>query len=95
MVSLVLTSSQLLKWLVTLITFDWNNHPGNTAEVGLLLVVVTPMIYNLKVGRVLVDGGAGLNLLSSEVFLLMQIGEHKLVPLMPFYGATDRKMVPL
>ena len=69
MVSPVLTSSQLLKWLVTLITFDWNNQPGNTAEVGLLLVVVTPMIYNLKVGRVLVEGEAGLNLLSSEVFL--------------------------
>jgi hypothetical protein len=26
------------------------------------------MIFNLKVGRVLVDGGAGLNLLSLEVF---------------------------
>jgi hypothetical protein len=46
-------------------------------------------------GRVLVDGGVGLNLHSSEVFHKMQIGKHKLLPSMPFYGVTDGRTVPL
>jgi hypothetical protein len=57
-------SSQLLKWLGTPITFDWNDHLDNTAGVGILPMVVTPTICNLGEGKVLVDGGAGLNLLS-------------------------------
>ena len=88
-------SSQLLKWSGTPITFVRSDHPDNTAGVGLLFVVVTPMICNLRVGRVLVDGGARLNLLSPEVFHKMQIGEHKLLLLMPFYGVTDGNMLPL
>jgi hypothetical protein len=63
--------------------------------VGILFVVVTPTICNLGVGRVLVDGGAGLNLLSLQVFHKMQVGERKLLPSMPFYGVTDGKMIPL
>ena len=42
--------------------------------VGLLPFVVTPTICNIGVGRTLVDGGAGLSLLSPEVFRMMQIG---------------------
>jgi hypothetical protein len=80
---------QLLKWSGTPITFNRNDHPDNTAAVGILPMVVTPTICNLRVGRVLVNGGAGLNLLSPEVFHKMQIGERKLLPLMPFYGVTD------
>jgi hypothetical protein len=53
------------------------------------------MICNLGVGRVLIDGEAGLNLLSPEVFHKMQIEERKLLPSMPFYGVTDGKMIPL
>jgi hypothetical protein len=88
-------SSQLLKWSSTPITFDWNDHLDNTAGVSILPVVVTLTICNLRVGRVLVDGGAGLNLFSLEVFHKMQIGECKLLPSMPFYGVTDGKTIPL
>ncbi|XP_025825153.1 uncharacterized protein LOC112900508 [Panicum hallii] len=65
------------------------------AGVGTLPVVVTPTICNLGVGRVLVNGGAGLNLLSPEMFHKMQIGERKLLPSMPFYGVTDGKTISL
>ena len=41
------------------------------------------------------DGGAGLNLLSLEVFRRMKIGERKLAPLAPFCGVTDGKTIPL
>ena len=57
-----------MKWSDTPITFDQGDHPSNTAGVGLPPVVVTPMICNIGVGRTLVDGEAGLNLLSPEVF---------------------------
>jgi len=56
---------------------------------------VTPTICNIAVGRTLVDGGAGLNLLSPEVFRRMQIGERKLTPSALFCGVTDGKTVPL
>jgi hypothetical protein len=52
--------------------------------VGILPVVVTPMICNLGLRRVLIDGGVGLNLLSPKVFHKMKIGERKLLPSMPF-----------
>jgi len=54
-----------------------------------------PTICNIWVGRTLMDGGAGLNLLSPEVFRRMQIGERKLTPSAPFCGVTDRKTVLL
>ena len=41
------------------------------AGVGLLPAVVTPTICNIGVGKTLVDGGASVNLLSSEVFRRM------------------------
>ena len=41
------------------------------------------------------DGGAGLNLLSLEVFCRMQIGECKLTPSAPFCGVTNGKTIPL
>jgi hypothetical protein len=88
-------SSQLLKWSGTPITFDQNDHRYNTTGVGILPVVVNPTICNLGVGRVLVDGGEGLNLLSPEVFHKMQIRECKLLPSMHFYGVTDGKTIPL
>ncbi|RLN08216.1 putative polyprotein [Panicum miliaceum] len=87
-------SSRLIKWSGTLITFDWNDHPNNMAGFTLLCVVVTPTICNIGVARLLVDGGAGLNLLSPEGFHKMQIGERRLRLLKPFYGITEGKTVP-
>ena len=75
--------------------FDRNDHPCNTAGVGLLPIIMTPTICNVMVGRTLADGGAGLNLLSLEVFCRMQIRERKLTPSAPFCGVTNGKTIPL
>ena len=48
-----------LKWSDVLITFSRTDHPKSTKGVGRLPIVVTPTIHNIKVGRVLIDGGAG------------------------------------
>jgi hypothetical protein len=84
-----------LKWSDTPVTFDQGDHPSNTTGVGLLPVVVTPTICNIGVGRTLVDGGAGLNLLSPKVFHQIQIRERKLTPSPPFCGVTNGKTLSL
>ena len=90
--SLAPGGSQPLKWSSTPVTFDRSDHHSNTAGVGLLPIVVKPTICNIGVGRTLVDDGAGLNLLSPEVFHRIQIAERKLTHSAPL---TDGKTVPL
>jgi len=63
-----LEASQPLKWSEVPITFSRADHPENTKGVGRLPIVVTPTIRNIEVGRVLIDGGSGLNILSSRLF---------------------------
>src|SRR5206468_3913711 len=67
----------------------------NTKGVGRLPIVVTPTIRNIKVGRVLIDGGSGLNILSSRLFERMQIPHTTLRPSMPFYSISPSASTPL
>ena len=77
-----------LKWSDASITFSLADHPTSTAGVGRLPLVVSPTICNVKVSRVLIDGGAGLNLLSKEAFEKLQVPSRRLKPSLPFYGVT-------
>ena len=47
--------------------FYTEDHPDRTTAVGCLPLLVSPTIRNLKVNKMLVDGGAGLNLISPVV----------------------------
>ena len=60
-------SRKPLKWSGMPIIFDIEGHPDRITAVGCLLMLVSPTIPNLKVTKMLVDGGAGLNLISSVV----------------------------
>src|SRR5438128_9990143 len=62
--------------------------PREHQGVGRLPIVVTPTIRNIKVGRVLIDGGSGLNILSPRLFEKMQIPHATLRPSMPFYSIS-------
>ena len=62
---------------------------------GRLPLVVSPTICNVKVGRVLIDGGAGLNLLSKEAFEKLQVPFRRLKPSLPFYRVTPGHSLPL
>ena len=53
-----------LKWSSMPLIFDAEDHPDRTTTVGCLPLLVSPTIRNLKVNKMLVDGGAGLNLIS-------------------------------
>ena len=56
-----------LKWSNTPIIFYTEDHPDRTTAVGSLPLLVSPTIRNLKITKMLVDGRAGLNLISSKV----------------------------
>ena len=55
------------------IVFETEDHPDRTTAVGCLSLLVSPAIRDLKVTKVLVDGGAGLNLISPAVIKKLQI----------------------
>jgi hypothetical protein len=60
------------------IIFDEEDHPDRTTSVGCLPLLVSPTILNLKVTKMLVDGGAGLNLISPKVISKLQIADEEL-----------------
>ena len=62
-----------LKWSSTPIIFDTEDHPDRSTVVGCLSLLVSPTIRNLKVTKMLVDGGDGLNLTSPVVIKRLQI----------------------
>ena len=47
-----------LKWSHVPITFDAADHPDRMTGVGVLPLVVSPVIHNVTVTKMLVDGGA-------------------------------------
>ena len=63
----------LLRWSSMPLGFDSKDHPDRTAGVGVLSLVVSPTIRNLRVSKMLVDGGASLNILSTNAFRRLQI----------------------
>ena len=67
-----------LKWSRMPIIFDKEDHPDRTTSVGCLPLLVSPTIRDLKVTKMLVDGGAGLNLISPKVISKLQIAEEEL-----------------
>jgi hypothetical protein len=55
----------------------------------------TPTINNIAVNHTLIDGGAGLNIISVEVFEKMQVSYHRLMPTRPFFGVTRGSTTPI
>ena len=75
-----------LKWYHMPIIFDAEDHPDRTTAVGCLSLLVSPTIRNLKVTKMLVDGGAGLNLISPNMVKRLQIPDEDLEETCTFQG---------
>jgi hypothetical protein len=84
-----------LKWSTSKISFDKEDHPISTKAVGTIPPLCTPTINNIAVNRTLIDGGAGLNIISIEVFEKMQVPYHRLMPTRPFFGVTEGSTTPI
>jgi hypothetical protein len=86
---------QRLKWSQNKISFDASDHPKSTKVVGTIPLVCTPTINDIAITKTLVDGGAGLNVISVESFKRMQVPYEHLMPTRPFFGVTDGSTMPL
>jgi hypothetical protein len=76
------------------IIFDEEDHPDRTTAIGCLPLLVSPIIRNLKVTKMLVNSGAGLNLISSEVISKLQISEEELETTSTFQGINPGRHRP-
>ena len=77
-----------LRWSHVPITFDARDHPNRVVGISTLPLVVSPIIKNVKVTKMLVDGGAGLNILSAKLVDKLQITEVQLAPTKSFLGVN-------
>jgi hypothetical protein len=77
------------------IGFDEEDHPVSTKAVGTIPLLCTPTINNIAINHTLIDGGAGLNIISVEAFEKMQVPYHRLMPTRPFFGVTKGSTTPI
>ncbi len=80
-----------MKWSEQKIEFSEEDHPKTAVIPGRYLIVVEPTIRNIKVARVLIDGGSSINLLFASTLDAMWIPRSELTPTdQPFHGITPQ-----
>jgi hypothetical protein len=84
-----------MKWSTSKIGFDEKDHLTSTKGVGTIPLLCMPTINNIAVNRTLIDGGAGLNIISVEAFEKMQVPYHRLMPTRLFFGVTEGSTMPI
>ena len=83
-----------MRWSNTPIIFYAEDHPDSTTAIGCLPLLVSPTIRNLKVTKMLVEGGAGLNLISPKVIKRLQILDGDLKEMGTFQGINPGRSQP-
>jgi hypothetical protein len=84
-----------MKWSTSKIGFDEEDHLTSTKAVGTIPLLCMPTINNIAINRTLIDGGAGLNIISIEVFEKIQVPYHRLMPTRPLFGVTEGSTTPI
>jgi hypothetical protein len=83
-----------LDWSDKPITFDQGDHPNHVPSPGKYLLVVDPVIGNVRLTKVLMDGGSSLNIIYVETLGLLQIDLSTIrAGAAPFHGIIPRKRV--
>jgi hypothetical protein len=72
------------RWRSTTISFEASDCPDNMAGAGILSLITAPVIANMRLHHVLIDGGADLNVISHAAFKQLQIPGSRLRPSRPF-----------
>jgi hypothetical protein len=83
------------RWRSTTISFGASDCPENMAGAGILPLITAPVIANMQLHHVLIDGGAGLNVISHAAFKRLQIPGSRLGPSRPFSGVGPQPVYPL
>nr|ABF96190.1 retrotransposon protein, putative, Ty3-gypsy subclass [Oryza sativa Japonica Group] len=80
-----------MKWSEQKIEFSEEDHPKTAVIPGRYPIAVEPTIRNIKVARVLIDGGSSINLLFASTLDAMGIPQNELTPTdQPFHGITPQ-----
>ena len=90
-----LEDTRPLRWSACAITFSSADQLKCAKIAGVLPMLCSPVISNVQVTRTLIDGGAGLNVLSVETFDSLQVPYEQLQPTKPFTGVTDGSTTPI
>jgi hypothetical protein len=91
----VLKAAPHQRWRSTTISFGASDCPENMAGAGVLPLITAPVIANMRLHHVLIDGEAGLNIISHAAFKQMQIPGSQLGPSRPFSGVGPQPVYPL
>jgi hypothetical protein len=83
------------RWRSTTISFGASDCPDNMAGAGILPLITAPVIANMRLHHVLIDGGAGLNVISHAAFKQLQIPGSLLGPSRPFSEVGPQPVYPL
>jgi hypothetical protein len=83
------------RWRSTTISFGASDCPDNMAGAGILTLITAPIIANMRLHHVLIDGGARLNVISHAAFKQLQIPGSQLGPSRPFSGVGAEPVYPL
>jgi hypothetical protein len=65
------------------------------AGAGILPLITAPVIANMRLHHVLIDGGVGLNVISHAAFKQLQIPGSRLGLSRPFSGVGPQPVYPL
>jgi hypothetical protein len=78
---------EYLKWSEVSITFDHNDHLDIVLKTGRYPLIVSLIVKDVKLNRVLVDGGSSLNTLFLKTFDQMDLCRAMLCPSQaPYHG---------
>jgi hypothetical protein len=83
------------RWRSTTISFGASDCPENMAGAGILPLITAPVIANMRLHHVLIDDGAGLNVISHAAFKQLQIPGSRLGPSRPLSGVGPQPVYPL
>ena len=84
-----LEATRPLRWSKCAVTLSSSDQLKCATTAGALPMLCSAVISNIQVTKTLIDGGAGLNVLSVETFDSLQVPYDQLQPTKPFSGVTD------
>jgi hypothetical protein len=86
-----------LDWSDKAITFDQGDHPDFVPSPGRYPLVVDPIISNVRLSKVLIDGGSSLNIIYAETLELLGVDRSEIrAGAAPFHGiAPGKRILPL
>ena len=90
-----LEATRPLRWSKCAIAFSSADQLKCAATAGALPMLCLPVISNVQVTKTLIDGGAGLNVLSVDTFDRLQVPYDQLQPTKPFSGVTNGSTTPI